>query len=46
MNYCYHYMFYYLTSDWEDRALANYVIVLLAENITLWIFCAGVDVTG
>ena len=37
-------MFYYLTSDWED--LINYVIVLLAENITLWIFCAGVDVTG
>ena len=38
-------MFYYLTSDWEDAPDAKYVIVLLPENITLWIFCAGVDVT-
>ena len=39
-------MFYYLTSDWEDRALANYMIVLLTENFTLRLFCAGVDVTS
>ena len=39
INYCYHYMFYFLTSDLE--ALANYVIVLLTENDFATILCWG-----